>query len=170
LSGHDILARLRAHDAANSLAQPARQRLQKSKKSTRKKPEFQLHIAAVASLRKRLPKDACVFHVPMARQGKDVAAARDKMFRNMMGALSGLPDLIVIRAGKVAAIELKAGAGQLSHTQQWCHSLLASCGVPIAVCRTLDECWDFLIEHDFAPADARPAGEALKPVTLRKTA
>lgn len=168
MSAHDSLARLRAFTAENPLGKPARVRLQKKPRTGRKHPEFDLHVAMVSSFRKRLPKDAYVFHVPMARQGKDAAAARDKLFRNMMGALSGFPDLVLIRAGRIACIEVKADAGQLSQTQKWCHSLLLGCGVPVAVCRTLDEAWDFAIENDFAPADARPAGEPLAPGSITR--
>lgn len=110
----------------------------------RKHPEYDLHVKVVTALKKRLPADACVLHIPNARQGNDQRAQTDRMHRDRMGVMQGAPDLLVIRHGRVLGIELKASAGQLSPMQQWAHSVLLGCGVAVAVCRTLEEVESFL--------------------------
>lgn len=55
-------------------------------------------------------------------------------------ATKGLPDLYLFRSGKALWMELKRGnQGRVSPHQQQRHNELRLCGLPIYVCRSLDE-------------------------------
>ena len=150
MSGHDSIIRLRDFTAANPFGKPKRQALTKRAKGTRKRrdnPEYRLHVEVVTLLRKHLPPQACVLHVPNARQGDDEAAARDRMHRDRMGVMKGAPDLLVIFEGRVVGVELKASAGNLSTAQQFAHSLLQGCGMPTTTARSIEDVVAFLARH-----------------------
>lgn len=169
------LAGLRAFSEAHPFGNQ-RTRIKPAKATGRRRsPEYDLHVKTVTALRRYLPADACVLHVPNARQGDDAAAAKDRLHRSLMGVLSGAPDLLIFHRGRALAIELKSPAGgALSHNQQWAHSLLDGCGVPVAVCRSLLEVGDFLsgqrVPLDpkfFATVDSRPTRENPKPASKK---
>lgn len=143
----DSLARIRAYSAANPF-NAGRVRPTKKAASGRKRPEYDLHRLVVVALKKRLPADACVMFMSNPRQGNDSAAAADRIHRSVMGALPGAPDLIVLHQGHAYGIELKASKGVLSPAQKWCHSLLLGCGVPVSVCRSIEEVEGFLSDNN----------------------
>lgn len=60
-------------------------------------------------------------------------------FLKASGLRPGVPDLLVLDAGHLLGLELKAGKGRLSPAQSSCHAALKAAGAEIAVCRSLDE-------------------------------
>lgn len=148
------IATLRAYTSENPFGAPSRTKLTRKKAGARKSPEYSLHTQTVNRLKRCLPADAAVLHIPNARQGNDEAASRDRLHRSIMGVMKGAPDLLVIHKGRVLGLEMKASAGAVSDAQKWAHSLLEGCGMPIAVCRSLQDVFDFLSAHGLAlPAD-----------------
>jgi hypothetical protein len=63
--------------------------------------------------------------------------------RKARGCIAGLPDIWIAHQGRVRCIELKAMSGRLSDSQKWLHPKLEAAGIPVAVCRSLDE----VLEH-----------------------
>ena len=63
--------------------------------------------------------------------------------RKAMGVKAGMPDIMLWwstpQGSKSAAIELKWGEGELSAPQKAMHAQLEANGVPVAVCRSLNE-------------------------------
>lgn len=99
--------------------------------------EKQLSALVVADLRRR------GFVVVVSRTDK--ATTQDK----------GVPDLIVMRDGRVACIELKAGRNVLSQAQKDYHAELLRAGVPVATA------WNFEDAVQFAVANvAKEFGDA----------
>ena len=59
---------------------------------------------------------------------------------------AGAPDLLMLWRGRVCGVELKGPGGTVSEVQQQMHRKLHACGVPVAVCRSLEEVADALRE------------------------
>lgn len=92
-------------------------------------PEADLQRAVSKMLALCLPHDAFAFAVPNGDRGVTLAP----------GTVSGVPDLMILHRGKAFGIELKSAKGRLSDVQKAVHGKLNDCGVPVAVCRSLDE-------------------------------
>ena len=60
-------------------------------------------------------------------------------FLKAMGLRAGMPDVFVFHQGRAFGIELKAEHGRLSTVQRATIGELSTWGVPVAVCKTLDE-------------------------------
>jgi hypothetical protein len=56
-----------------------------------------------------------------------------------MGVRAGIPDIIIIHAGKCYALELKAPGGRLTPVQRVTHAALAAAGATVAVAYGLDD-------------------------------
>jgi len=97
--------------------------------------EEQLHRAVVEYLRVAIPPDGPVWLHPYnggkrskGEAGKGVA----------LGVMPGAPDLLFL-SDRPFAIELKSHTGRVSPAQRDMHARLGAAGVPVFVCRSLDE-------------------------------
>jgi hypothetical protein len=98
-------------------------------------PEEDLQRQVVRFLQRSLTGNSLVFHVPNGGRRGFLEALRFKS----MGVLAGMVDLGIVTDGRLLGIELKAGRGQISDAQAWCHRRLRAAGAPVYVCRSLDE-------------------------------
>lgn len=104
--------------------------------SRRAQPEAALQVASARFLELKLPKNYVAIHVPNGAQlAKPWHAKRLKA----QGMRPGCPDWFMFGGGKAWAIELKAPGSYLSPEQKAFHKRLEACGVPVAVCRSLEE-------------------------------
>lgn len=72
----------------------------------------------------------------------DHANARDARAgaeRKGRGVIAGIPDVVLIRAGRLHGIELKSAKGRLSDAQKAYMDALLACGGAFAVVRTLED-------------------------------
>ena len=81
--------------------------------SRRKNPEAQIQRAVVQHLNSRGVAGLVFFHVPNGGSRGKVEGA---IFKSM-GVRAGVSDLILIHAGKIFALELKAPGGRASEAQ-----------------------------------------------------
>ena len=101
-----------------------------------KQPEAALQAASAEFLNLKLPKNYVAIHVPNGAQlAKPWHAKRLKA----QGMQPGCVDLLIFGAGRTVGIELKAPGGYLSPVQKSFHARLEAAGVPVFVCRSLDE-------------------------------
>lgn len=57
-----------------------------------------------------------------------------------LGTVPGAPDLVLwYPPGKSLCLEIKTDKGRVSESQYWFHGKLQWCGVPVAICRSLDD-------------------------------
>jgi hypothetical protein len=61
-----------------------------------------------------------------------------------LGVKSGVPDLLLVKSGKLCALELKSPTGKLSETQQQTIAQLQQPGVVVAVAHDIDTALDKL--------------------------
>jgi hypothetical protein len=101
----------------------------------RQHPEEDLQRQVVRFLKQSLVGNSVVFHVPNGGRRAFLEALRFKA----AGVLAGMVDLGIVNDGRLVGIELKAGKGQVSDAQAWCHQRLRAAGAPVYVCRSLDE-------------------------------
>jgi hypothetical protein len=110
------------------------------------RPEQQIHKAVVAHLRARSEPRVFFWHTPNGGKRGIVEA---KIFK-ALGVIAGVPDLVILKAGEMYALELKASTGHLTPSQKLVHERLTECGAHVAVARSLDEalvtleCWGVL--------------------------
>ena len=96
--------------------------------------EQQIQRAIVQHLRQRGVPGLVFIHVPNGGKRKPIEAA---IFTSL-GAIPGIPDLIIIKAGHCFALELKAEGGRLSDNQNLVLARLKECGATCAVAFGLD--------------------------------
>jgi len=89
-----------------------------------KRPEQKLQIAI-----------GIWFHVP---NGGARTAAEGRIFKSM-GVRAGVPDLIFLWDGRAACIELKAGRGRLSESQQRFRDDCDAHGIPWRLATSIDD-------------------------------
>lgn len=68
--------------------------------------------------------------------GKSIAVAA---ISKSMGVRAGVPDMILIRAGRTVFVEFKADKGRLKPSQKELFPEIIAAGVRIVECRSLDE-------------------------------
>ena len=110
-------------------------------------PEEVLHRAVVDYLRgvwipytqkyigAALPAGAVLHHSP---NGGRRSKAEGGVFK-ALGTHAGWPDLEICYRSRVYFIELKSAARTLSPAQRACHIELETAGMPVAICRSLEE-------------------------------
>ena len=110
-------------------------------------PEEALHRAVVDYLRGvenpysqefvggALPPEAVLHHSP---NGGRRSKAEGGIFK-ALGTHAGWPDLEICYQSRIFFIELKSTTGGLSPTQKACHADLERAGMPVAVCKSLEE-------------------------------
>jgi hypothetical protein len=80
-------------------------------------------------------KGLFAFHVPLGGYRRPIEAAILKS----IGAVPGIPDLIIIHSGQCFGLELKADRGRLTDVQRVAHGRMRAAGACVAVAYGLDE-------------------------------
>src|SRR5262245_8586399 len=99
-----------------------------------KRPEQQLQKAVCEHLTARGQHDLFWWHHPAGGYRSPVEAA---IFKSI-GNKAGLPDLFLLRQGKLYGLELKPEGGRLSPTQTAAHVLLWQAGAIISTAVGID--------------------------------
>lgn len=111
-----------------------------------KRPEQEIHKAVVSHLNARSYPGTFFFHP--ANGGKRTPFEA-RLFKSL-GVISGVPDIIVLKGGKVYGLELKATGGRLQPSQRLTLAAMQEAGAEVAVAKSLDEalitleCWGVL--------------------------
>src|SRR5262245_4461114 len=111
-----------------------------------KRPEQALQKAVCEHLTIRSHHDLYWWHHPAGGYRSPIEAA---IFKSI-GAKAGLPDLLLLRRGKLYGLELKPEGGRLSPAQTTAHALLRQAGGTIQTAVGLDaalqqlEAWGLL--------------------------
>src|SRR5437879_13666114 len=100
-----------------------------------KRPEQQIHQAVVAHLNMRAEPRVFFWHTPNEGKRGWVNAAALKA----MGMTAGVPDLLILKAGQLHALELKAPGGRLTPSQRGIMERMMECGALVAVAHSIDE-------------------------------
>lgn len=100
-----------------------------------KRPEQAIHKAVVAHLNMRSEPGVFFWHTPNEGKRGWVNAAALKA----MGMTAGVPDLLILKAGQLHALELKAPGGRLTPSQRAIMERMMECGALVAVARSVDE-------------------------------
>lgn len=100
-----------------------------------KRPEQAIHKAVVAHLNARSEPRVFFWHTPNEGKRGFVNAAALKA----MGMTAGVPDLLILKAGQLHALELKAPGGRLTPSQRGIMQRMIDCGALAAVAHSIDE-------------------------------
>ncbi len=100
-----------------------------------KRPEQAIHKAVVSHLNARSEPRVFFWHTPNEGKRGFVNAAALKA----MGMTAGVPDLIILKAGNLHALELKAPGGRLTPSQRLVMERMEQCGAQTAVAHSVDE-------------------------------
>jgi hypothetical protein len=110
------------------------------------RPEQQIHKAVVSHLNTRAESKVFFWHTPNeGKRGWTNAAAL-----KAMGMTAGVPDLLILKSGRMYALELKAPGGRLTPSQVLVMGRMQDCGAEASVAFSLDEalvtleCWGIL--------------------------
>jgi hypothetical protein len=106
----------------------------------RQQPEAQLQRAVFAHIRLRRRADVFAFHP--RNEGRDQRSLAG--INSALGVVSGVPDVIIIRAGQAYGIELKSERGRVSDEQLACHATMRRAGATVGVAHNIDEAVDLL--------------------------
>lgn len=120
--------------------------------------EEALQRAVARYLDLALPDDAVSFHVP---NGGGRTKAEGGALK-AQGVKAGIPDHLVIHAGRPLFIELKTASGRVTPQQREMHDGLIHAGAKVAVCRSIEDVADFLRSFDVplrAARDTRRGGD-----------
>lgn len=99
------------------------------------RPEQTIHKAVVSHLNARSEPRVFFWHTPNEGKRGFVNAAALKA----MGMTAGVPDLLILKAGALHALELKAPGGRLTPSQRLVMDRMEACGAQVAVAHSLDE-------------------------------
>lgn len=99
------------------------------------RPEEALHRAVALYLDLALGDGATWFH-PANGGGRSRAEAG---VLKALGVKSGVPDVMIVCAGRVFGIELKTNKGRLSPAQTERHAILRDAGCPVEIARSVDD-------------------------------
>lgn len=100
-----------------------------------KRPEQEIHMAVCNHLRMRSTAGVFWFHVPNGGKRHIAEAVKFKA----LGVVAGVPDLLILKGGKLHALELKAAKGRLTPSQRIVLAHMENCGAETAVAHSLDE-------------------------------
>jgi hypothetical protein len=101
----------------------------------RQQPEAQIQRAVIEHLRWRHFPGVFWCHVPNGGYRRPVEAA----ILQALGTVAGVPDIILIHAGKVFALELKAHGRKPTPAQLATMQAMRSAGATVAVAHGVDE-------------------------------
>lgn len=93
------------------------------------------HRAVVAHLERRAVPGLLYWHTPNGELRRPAAGGRLRA----MGSRAGIPDLLLMRAGQLYALELKRDGGRVSDAQREAMAELSAAGAIVAVAYGLDE-------------------------------
>jgi hypothetical protein len=99
------------------------------------KPEEQIHKAVIQHLAARSEPGVFWWHTPNGGKRHIAEAVKFKA----LGVISGVPDLLILKGGKLYALELKAPGGRLSPSQRLVGARMEECGAEISVAHSVDE-------------------------------
>ena len=99
--------------------------------------------ALIDHLRWRGAPDLFAFHVPNGGWRSPVEA----MVLKGLGVTPGVPDIIIVHAGKCFGLELKAEHGRMTPAQLDCHQRMERAGAIVGVAHGLDEAIAWLEER-----------------------
>ena len=105
-----------------------------------RRPEQQLQRSVIEHLEVRAVPSTYWFHVG---NGGWRSPAEAKIFKSL-GVRPGVPDLIMIHAGKTYGLELKADGGKLTPVQATTHVLMRAAGAEVEVAVDIDAALDQL--------------------------
>ena len=126
-----------------------------------KRPEEIIHKAVVSHLAARAYPGAFWWHTPNGGKRHIAEAVKFKA----MGVHAGVPDILILKGGKLYALELKAPGGRLSPSQRLVAARMEDCGAELSVAHSIDEAlvtleyWGIL-KRSVASASISTAGEA----------
>ncbi len=100
-----------------------------------KRPEQAIHQAVVAHLNLRAEPKCFWWHTPNEGKRGFVNAAHLKA----MGMTAGVPDLLILKDGRLHALELKAPKGRLTPSQILVLDRMQYCGAEVSVAHSIDE-------------------------------
>jgi hypothetical protein len=106
---------------------------------SRNYPESELHKTVKKYLDLILTPDSWWTSIDHAAKGK----FRGQM-RRARGVKKGIPDILILFAGRCHWIELKSPDGKLSPEQKDCHEAIVSAGGAVTVARSVDHVSDAL--------------------------
>ncbi len=98
-------------------------------------PEDDLHMAVAQFLDLALPHDAAWTTVEHGGKRSKRESGRLKA----KGVKPGWPDILIVYGQRAYTIELKAPGGRLNKNQKIRHPIIRNAGVPVAVCRRIEE-------------------------------
>ena len=100
--------------------------------------EDSIHKSIMQFLWRALPSDCLAWHTP--NQAGTRTIAETKRLKSM-GVLPGIPDILIWNAkdSRLIGIEVKSPKGVLSKSQKQLFPKLDSLGIPVHVCRSIDE-------------------------------
>ena len=119
-------------------------------KAHRRYPEQRLQKAVLEHLRWRGVPGLFAFHVPNGGWRSPVEAA---IFR-ALGVVAGVPDILIIRNGRVFALELKTGHGRLTQTQAETQQRMRTAGATVGTAVELDAALERLEQWGLLRPDA----------------
>jgi hypothetical protein len=100
-----------------------------------RRKEQNIQKAIVDHLRWRAVPGAFAFHVP---NGGWRSAIEARIFKSL-GVVAGVPDLILIHAGRCYGLELKADNGRTTNVQRATHAAMRAAGARVATVYGIDE-------------------------------
>jgi hypothetical protein len=100
-----------------------------------KRPEQEIQKAVVQHLNRRAESGVFFFHVPNGGKKSPQVGAIYKA----LGVVAGVPDIIILKGGRLYALELKAPGGRLSPSQRLVGARMEECGAEISVAHSIDE-------------------------------
>lgn len=106
--------------------------------------EQQIQRAVIQHLAARGVRGIFYFHPFSGGYRRRVEAAIYKG----LGAIAGLPDIIVVKNGQTFGLELKSDTGQLSLAQLECHERLRTAGCIVGVAVGIDAALQWLEQHE----------------------
>lgn len=122
------------------------------RKPSKAKPEERVHLAVASYLRQAIAHEGYASRHGVSWCSEDLASFGKKtrtkngdmidigaIKRKARGCIPGRPDIEILYQGRAFRIELKAATGHLTPSQIAYHSTLKACGVPVAVCKSIDD-------------------------------
>lgn len=106
----------------------------------RRKEEASLQVQVMNVLDRTLPKDAFAFHCPNGGSRNIIEATNLKR----QGLKAGVPDIIIIWAGRVFGLELKSKSGKVLDSQRTVFPLLRAAGMRVEIARSYNEAIDLI--------------------------
>jgi hypothetical protein len=108
----------------------------------RNQPERAIQVALIEHLSWRAPPDLWWCHYPSGGRRSRLTGAVLKG----MGTKAGVPDLLIVKNGRLFGLELKADRGRLSAAQVATHAEMRKAGAVIGVAGSMDDALSLLGE------------------------